>query len=60
MTDSIWVAWPDNLTDDEMNLYLERYGTPPDLVPVDFDFKTRVDLRDMINAAKQEEPKDEA
>jgi hypothetical protein len=31
MADGAWVSWPDNLTDDEMALYIERFGSPPDI-----------------------------
>ena len=30
----VCVAWPDNLTEDEMKLYIERFGDLPELVEV--------------------------
>jgi len=31
MADGAWVAWPDNLNDQEMKLYIDMYGNIPDL-----------------------------
>ena len=37
MVDGIWVAWPDNLDDQEMKLYVEKFGDIPDICTVNQD-----------------------
>lgn len=39
MGDGVWITWPENLTEDEMKLYIDRYGDVPDL----FELKPEVD-----------------
>src|ERR1700761_7249524 len=31
MPAGVWVAWPDNLTEEELNKYIDTYGNIPDL-----------------------------
>jgi hypothetical protein len=40
------VAWPENLTEDEMKLYEERYGSLPDIF--DPDFEERIKITNVI------------
>lgn len=34
MPAGVWVAWPQDLTEIEMSLYLDRYGNIPDLFAI--------------------------
>ncbi len=36
------VPWPDNLTEDEMNLYEQRYGSLPDIFDPDFEERVKI------------------
>lgn len=50
MASCAYVPWPDNLTDDEMTLYIEKYGTPPDIFTPNYDEK--VAIRNVIRGEK--------
>jgi hypothetical protein len=42
MAAGAWVPWPDNLTDDELMLYEERYGRPPDIFTPNYEEKVKI------------------
>lgn len=42
MSNCAWVSWPHNLTEDEMKLYVDKYGSPPDLFDMNFDEKVKI------------------
>lgn len=49
MADGVWIPWPDNLNDKEMDLYIDRYGNPPDI----FELKSE-EPADYLRVVKNE------
>jgi hypothetical protein len=56
MAEGAWVSWPDNLTPEEMELYIAKYGDIPDI----FKFNPKKDEIGYLPADTfKEKPKDE-
>lgn len=39
LANGVGIPWPDNLTDEELKLYEDRYGSPPDIFELKEDKK---------------------